>query len=135
MDALSAGIAYELATEAEVLPRAVTWAAAMSAKDRQVLRAHKELLYGEAIRTCGLFASGGARLLGRVDISLHGLRRRCPGLASGNSDGRCYEPTLEVTMSRSTAGQMARKRLVSPPSPTTAMSRDTGHRCLGTSWT
>jgi enoyl-CoA hydratase/carnithine racemase len=53
-DAVAAGIANEAVAEAAVLERAVEVAAAMAAKDRTVLRAHKELLYGEAIRSCGV---------------------------------------------------------------------------------
>jgi enoyl-CoA hydratase/carnithine racemase len=53
-DAVAAGIAAAAVTEDEVLTRAVTLAAAMAAKDRTVLAAHKELLYGDALRTCGV---------------------------------------------------------------------------------
>jgi enoyl-CoA hydratase/carnithine racemase len=54
VDACAAGIASEAVEEDEVLTRAVTLAAEMAAKDRGVLRAHKELLHGEALRTCGV---------------------------------------------------------------------------------
>lgn len=53
-EAVGAGIASEAVADAEVLDRAVTVAADMAAKDCTVLRAHKELLYGEALRTCGV---------------------------------------------------------------------------------
>ena len=54
VEACAAGIASEAVAEDEVLTRAVTVAAEMAAKDRTVLAAHKELLYGEALRTCGV---------------------------------------------------------------------------------
>jgi Delta3-Delta2-enoyl-CoA isomerase len=53
-DAVVAGIAAAAAPEGEVLERAVAVAATMADKDRAVLRAHKELLYGDALRTCGV---------------------------------------------------------------------------------
>ena len=53
-DAVAAGIAVSAAPEDEVLGRAVALAAAMAGKDRGVLRAHKELLHGDALRTCGV---------------------------------------------------------------------------------
>ena len=54
VDAVEAGIAAEAVAEADVLDRAVAIATEMADKDRNVLRAHKELLYGEALRTCGV---------------------------------------------------------------------------------
>ena len=53
-EAVAAGIATASVAEDEVLTRAVSLAAEMAAKDRTVLAAHKELLYGEALRTCGV---------------------------------------------------------------------------------
>ncbi len=52
--AVEAGIAAEAAADADVLDRAVAIASEMVDKDRTVLRAHKELLHGEALRTCGV---------------------------------------------------------------------------------
>jgi enoyl-CoA hydratase/carnithine racemase len=52
-DAVAAGIATRAVPEAEVLPAAVALAAEMAGKDRSVLRAHKELLYVDALRACG----------------------------------------------------------------------------------
>lgn len=52
-DALAAGIADELASEDQVLPRAVELARSMAGKDRGVIAAHKELLRGDLIRACG----------------------------------------------------------------------------------
>jgi len=52
-EAVQAGIATRAIPEAEVLDAAVALAAEMAGKDRAVLRAHKELLYGDALRTCG----------------------------------------------------------------------------------
>lgn len=54
VEAMEAGIAAEAVAEADVLDRAVAIATEMADKDRTVLRAHKELLYGEALRTCGV---------------------------------------------------------------------------------
>jgi enoyl-CoA hydratase/carnithine racemase len=54
LDAVAAGIATDAVAEDEVLTRAVSLAAEMAAKDRTVLAAHKDLLYGEALRTCGV---------------------------------------------------------------------------------
>lgn len=52
-DAVAAGIAVEAVPEDQVLPRAVELAAAMAAKDRGVIRAHKVLLHADALRACG----------------------------------------------------------------------------------
>jgi enoyl-CoA hydratase/carnithine racemase len=54
VEACAAGIAADAVAEDEVLTRAVTLAAEMAAKDRTVLTAHKELLFGDALRTCGV---------------------------------------------------------------------------------
>jgi enoyl-CoA hydratase/carnithine racemase len=51
-EAVAAGIAVAAVAEDEVLPKAVELAAAMAGKDRSVLRAHKQLLHGDALRTC-----------------------------------------------------------------------------------
>jgi Delta3-Delta2-enoyl-CoA isomerase len=53
-DAVAAGIAAEAVGEEQVVARAVELASAMAGKDRSVLRAHKELLHGDALRTCGV---------------------------------------------------------------------------------
>ena len=50
--AVAAGIAVATVPEAEVLDNAIELAAAMAAKNRSVIAAHKQLLFGEAIRTC-----------------------------------------------------------------------------------
>jgi enoyl-CoA hydratase/carnithine racemase len=52
-EALAAGIVEETAAEAEVLAVALERAEALAGKDRSVLGAHKALLHGDAIRTCG----------------------------------------------------------------------------------
>lgn len=52
-EAVTAGIAAEVAAEDAVLDRAVERAAAMAGKDRGVIRAHKALLHGAALTTCG----------------------------------------------------------------------------------
>ena len=57
-EALSAGIATEVAAEAVVLERAIAVAGAMAAKNRDVIRAHKALLYGDALTTCGTPPAG-----------------------------------------------------------------------------
>jgi enoyl-CoA hydratase/carnithine racemase len=48
-DALAAGIVHEIASEDEVLPRAVKLAAGLAGKDRPTLAEHKRLLYGDAV--------------------------------------------------------------------------------------
>lgn len=53
-DAVAAGIAAEAVPEGEVVERAVALAAEVAGKDRNVIRAHKELLHGAALRTCGV---------------------------------------------------------------------------------
>lgn len=52
-DAVAAGIAVDAVAEDAVVDRAVELAAAYAAKDRNVLGAHKRLLHGTAITTCG----------------------------------------------------------------------------------
>lgn len=49
-DALAGGIVHDIAPEAEVLDRAVAYAAGLAGKNRQVIAAHKALLYGEPVR-------------------------------------------------------------------------------------
>jgi enoyl-CoA hydratase/carnithine racemase len=51
-EAVAAGIAVATRAEAEVLPTAIAKAASMAGKNRDVLRAHKQLLHGGAIATC-----------------------------------------------------------------------------------
>jgi Delta3-Delta2-enoyl-CoA isomerase len=53
-EAVDAGIAVSAVDERDVLTHAVALASDMAAKDRTVLRAHKELLHGPALRLCGL---------------------------------------------------------------------------------
>ncbi|MCU1452866.1 MAG: enoyl-CoA hydratase/carnithine racemase [Acidimicrobiales bacterium] len=53
-DALAAGIAHELASEGDLLDRAVEVAAAMAGKSRAVLAEHKRLMYADAMATCGV---------------------------------------------------------------------------------
>lgn len=53
-DAVAAGIAVAAVPESEVVSYAVALAAANADKDRNVIRAHKELLHGEALRACGV---------------------------------------------------------------------------------
>lgn len=45
-EALAAGLITDVAPESEVLERAVTLAAELAGKNRQVIAAHKRLLYG-----------------------------------------------------------------------------------------
>jgi len=52
-DAVAAGIAIEAVSADDVVTRAVALAGALASKDRRVVQAHKELLYGDALRTCG----------------------------------------------------------------------------------
>jgi enoyl-CoA hydratase/carnithine racemase len=53
-DALAAGIVAEVAAEGLVLERAVERAADLAGKNRDVIRVHKQLMYGEALRLCGV---------------------------------------------------------------------------------
>ncbi len=48
-EALAAGIVAEVAPEAELLDRAVAWAAALAGKDRGVMATHKRILHGPTI--------------------------------------------------------------------------------------
>ncbi len=52
-EAVECGIAVAAVGEAEVLSRAIELAAPMAGKSRRVLRAHKQLLFGDAIELCG----------------------------------------------------------------------------------
>jgi enoyl-CoA hydratase/carnithine racemase len=53
-DALAAGIVAEVVPEARVLERAVARASDLAAKNRDVIRAHKQLMHGDALRLCGV---------------------------------------------------------------------------------
>jgi enoyl-CoA hydratase/carnithine racemase len=53
-DALAAGIVDEVAAEDRVLERAVAIATEFASKNRDVIRAHKQLMRGEALRLCGV---------------------------------------------------------------------------------
>jgi enoyl-CoA hydratase/carnithine racemase len=53
-EAVAAGIADEVAAEDAVVDRAVELAAALADKNREVIREHKRLMYGDALITCGL---------------------------------------------------------------------------------
>ncbi len=48
-EAVAAGIVHQVASEDQVLARAVQLAAELAAKDRRTLAEHKRMLYGEAI--------------------------------------------------------------------------------------
>jgi Delta3-Delta2-enoyl-CoA isomerase len=50
--ALAAGIVSEVAAEALVLERAVALATELASKNSDVIRTHKQLMYGEALRLC-----------------------------------------------------------------------------------
>jgi Delta3-Delta2-enoyl-CoA isomerase len=52
LDAASAGIVHQVASEDQVLPQAIKLAVGLAAKERLTLAGHKRLLYGEAIRAC-----------------------------------------------------------------------------------
>jgi enoyl-CoA hydratase/carnithine racemase len=52
-EALAAGIVDEVAAEADVVDRAVARAAELAGKNREVIREHKRLMYGDAIACCG----------------------------------------------------------------------------------
>jgi enoyl-CoA hydratase/carnithine racemase len=52
-EAVAAGIADEVAPEGEVLDRAVARAAELAGKNRDVIREHKRLMYGDAITASG----------------------------------------------------------------------------------
>lgn len=52
-DAAAAGIVHHMASEDQLLARAVQVAAGLAGKERRTLAEHKRMLYGEAIKTCG----------------------------------------------------------------------------------
>ena len=52
-EALVGGIVDHTAPEPDVLPRAIELATAMASKDRTVIAAHKQLLYGNTAAVCG----------------------------------------------------------------------------------
>ena len=52
-EAAAAGIVDELAGEETVVARALELAAPMAPKDRSVIQAHKQLLFGDAAEVCG----------------------------------------------------------------------------------
>jgi len=52
--ALAAGIITEAAGETLVVERAIARAADLASKNRDVIRTHKQLMYGEALRLCGV---------------------------------------------------------------------------------
>jgi enoyl-CoA hydratase/carnithine racemase len=53
-DAVAAAIAVEAVPESDVVSRAVALATEQAGKDRSVIKAHKELLHGAALRACGV---------------------------------------------------------------------------------
>lgn len=53
-DALAAGIVTEVAAESAVVERAIVRAAELASKNRDVIRAHKRLMYADALRLCGV---------------------------------------------------------------------------------
>ena len=53
-DALAAGIVTEVAADNAVLERAIARAAELATKNRDVIRAHKRLMYADALRLCGV---------------------------------------------------------------------------------
>jgi Delta3-Delta2-enoyl-CoA isomerase len=53
-EALAAGIVAETTTQDELLDLAVARAEEQAGKDRSVIARHKELLFGGALRTCGV---------------------------------------------------------------------------------
>ncbi len=53
-ESVAAGIADAVAPEDEVVDRAVALAAGLADKNRDVIAAHKRLLYGDALTTCGV---------------------------------------------------------------------------------
>jgi enoyl-CoA hydratase/carnithine racemase len=52
-EAVAAGIVTEAAAEALVVERAVARASELASKNRDVIRTHKQLMYGDALRLCG----------------------------------------------------------------------------------
>jgi enoyl-CoA hydratase/carnithine racemase len=53
-DALAAGIISAVASEADVLRRAIEIAEPLAAKNRAVIREHKRLMYADTLRLCGV---------------------------------------------------------------------------------
>ncbi len=53
-EALAAGIVDHVASEDEVVDRAVSLASAVAGKDRSVIAEHKRMLFSEAARICGV---------------------------------------------------------------------------------
>lgn len=51
-EAAAAGIVHQVASEDQVLSRAVQRAAGLAGKERRTLAEHKRMLYGEAIKVC-----------------------------------------------------------------------------------
>ena len=51
--AAAAGIVHHVASEDQVLARAVQLAAGLAGKERRTLAEHKHMMYGAAIKTCG----------------------------------------------------------------------------------
>jgi Delta3-Delta2-enoyl-CoA isomerase len=52
-DAAAAGIVHQVASEEQVVARAVQLAAGLASKERRTLAEHKRMLYGQAIKSCG----------------------------------------------------------------------------------
>jgi Delta3-Delta2-enoyl-CoA isomerase len=52
-EAAAAGIVHQVASEDQVLARAIQLAAELAAKDRRTIAEHKRMLYGEAIEAIG----------------------------------------------------------------------------------
>jgi Delta3-Delta2-enoyl-CoA isomerase len=53
-ESVAAGIADAVASESDVIDRAVAVAARLADKNREVIAAHKRLLFGDALTTCGV---------------------------------------------------------------------------------
>ena len=53
-EALQAGFVAEVATEQHVLERAIARGAELAGKNRDVIRTHKQLMYADALRLCGV---------------------------------------------------------------------------------
>jgi Delta3-Delta2-enoyl-CoA isomerase len=53
-EARAAGLVTEVAAESLVLERAIALASELAAKNRDVIGAHKRLMYGDALRLCGV---------------------------------------------------------------------------------
>ena len=52
--ALTAGIVTEATSEALVVERSLARASELASKNRKVIRTHKRLMYGDALRLCGI---------------------------------------------------------------------------------